>query len=98
MIELFFKFCIAIRAEIQAVIDGGADRNDNALKMAPHTAAEVCGDTWTHPYPREQAAFPVASLRTAKFWPSVGRIDNPYGDKNLVCSCPDVSTYAGAGT
>jgi glycine dehydrogenase len=91
------RFCdamISIRAEIQAVIDGGADRNDNALKMAPHTAAEVCGDSWAHPYPREQAAFPVASLRTGKFWPSVGRIDNPYGDKNLVCSCPDISNYS----
>jgi glycine dehydrogenase len=91
------RFCdamIAIRAEIDAVISGAADREDNVLKNAPHTAAEVASDTWTHPYPREQAAFPVPALRANKFWPSVGRIDNNYGDRNLVCSCPPVSAYA----
>jgi glycine dehydrogenase len=85
---------LAIRAEIQAVIDGRADRSDNVLKGAPHTAEEVCGNAWPHAYPREAAAFPVAGLRRSKFWPSVGRIDNTYGDKNLVCACPPPSAYS----
>src|SRR5213075_645964 len=87
------RFCdamIAIRAEIQAVIDGRADPKDNVLKNAPHTAAAVSADDWRHAYSREQAAYPLAFVRAAKFWPSVGRIDNPYGDRNLMCSCPPV--------
>jgi glycine cleavage system P protein (glycine dehydrogenase) len=91
------RFCdamIAIRAEIQAVIDGKADRRDNVLKNAPHTAAVVAADAWTHPYSREQAAFPLPFVRAHKHWPSVGRIDNPYGDRNLICSCPPIETYA----
>ena len=90
------RFCdamIAIRAEIQDVIDRRADRVDNVLKNAPHTAADVSSDAWVHPYSREQAAYPVPSLRLNKFWPSVGRIDNNYGDRNLVCSCPPMSAY-----
>ena len=90
------RFCdamIAIRGEIQAVIDGSADRADNVLVNAPHTAAAVTADAWTHPYSREQAAFPLPFVRARKFWPSVGRIDNPYGDRNLMCSCPPVSDY-----
>jgi glycine dehydrogenase len=85
---------IRIRQEIQAVIAGTADPKDNVLKNAPHTAAAVSSDTWTHPYSREAAAFPLSFLRTHKFWPSVGRIDNPYGDRNLMCSCPPVAAYA----
>jgi glycine dehydrogenase len=91
------RFCdamIAIRGEIDAVINGESDRADNPLKNAPHTVAEVCADTWTHAYTREQAAFPVPTLRQRKFWPSVARIDNPYGDRNLVCSCAPVAAYA----
>jgi len=91
------RFCdamIAIRSEIQAVIDGKADPKDNVLKNAPHTAAAVSADDWSHPYSREQAAYPVAFLRAAKFWPSVGRIDNPFGDRNLMCSCPPVEAFA----
>jgi glycine dehydrogenase len=91
------RFCdamIAIRGEIQAVIDGRLDRVDNPLKNAPHTAEAVAADTWAHPYTREQAAFPLPSLRSNKFWPSVGRIDNPHGDRNLVCSCPGADAYA----
>ena len=91
------RFCdalIAIRREIQDVIDGKADPKDNVLKNAPHTAAAVMADTWTHPYTREQAAFPLPFVRANKFWPSVGRIDNPYGDRNLVCSCPPIEEYA----
>jgi len=90
------RFCdamIAIRAEIEEVITGKADPKDNVLKNAPHTAAAVASDAWTHPYPREQAAFPLPFVRERKFWPSVGRIDNPYGDRNLICSCPPVDSY-----
>jgi glycine cleavage system P protein (glycine dehydrogenase) len=90
------RFCdamIAIRSEIQAVIDGRADPKDNVLKNAPHTAAAVSADDWRHAYPREQAAYPLPFVRAAKFWPSVGRIDNPYGDRNLMCSCPPVEAF-----
>jgi len=91
------RFCdalIAIRSEIQAVIDGKADPKDNVLKNAPHTAAAVSSDDWTHPYTREQAAFPLPFVRANKFWPAVGRIDNPYGDRNLICVCPPMEEYA----
>jgi len=95
--EALDRFCdalIAIRREIQDVIDGKADPKDNVLKNAPHTAAAVMADTWTHPYTRGQAAFPLPFVRANKFWPSVGRIDNPYGDRNLMCSCPPIEEYA----
>ncbi len=84
------RFCDAllqIRHEIQEIIDGAADKADNVLKNAPHTAAEVCGDEWQHGYSREKAAFPLPYLRQNKFWPAVARIDNTYGDRNLVCVC-----------
>jgi glycine dehydrogenase len=87
------RFCEAmlhIKLEIDAIAEGRADRVDNVLKNAPHTAEAVAATAWTHPYSRETAAFPVPSLRTRKFWPSVGRIDNPYGDRNLFCSCPPI--------
>jgi glycine dehydrogenase len=87
------RFCdavIRIREEIRAIEQGRADRSDNVLKHAPHTIAAVATDAWNHPYPREQAAFPVAGLRENKFWPAVGRIDNPWGDRNLFCTCPPV--------
>jgi glycine dehydrogenase len=90
------RFCdamIAIRAEIEDVIKGKADPKDNLLKNAPHTSSSVASDNWGHPYPREQAAFPLPFVRERKFWPSVGRIDNPYGDRNLMCSCPPVEEY-----
>ena len=90
------RFCdalIAIRAEIDAVVSGAADAVDNVLKNAPHTAAVVSADTWTHPYTREAAAYPLPWVRAHKFWPSVGRIDNPYGDRNLVCVCPPMEAY-----
>ena len=91
------KFCdamILIHGEIQAVIDGSADKEDNVLKNAPHTAQMVISDEWSHPYSREQAAYPVSSLRSHKFWPSVGRIDNVHGDRNLVCSCVGMEAYS----
>lgn len=87
------RFCDAllqIRQEIQEVMDGKADKQDNVLKNAPHIAVEVSGDNWKHPYPREKAAFPLPYLKRHKFWPAIGRIDNTYGDRNVVCVCPPV--------
>ena len=91
------RFCdamIAIRTEIQEIELGTADAADNVLKMAPHTVAEVTADEWSHPYTRAQAAFPADGLRDAKLWPTVARVDNAYGDRNLVCSCPPMEAYA----
>ncbi len=79
---------IAIRSEIRAIEEGKMDRADNPLKNAPHTAAAVSADHWPHKYSRELAAYPAEWCRQHKFWPSVGRVDNPYGDRNLVCTCP----------
>ena len=91
------RFCdamIAIRGEIQDVIDGTADPKDNVLKHAPHTAAAVSADDWSHAYSRQRAAYPLPFVRERKFWPAVGRIDNPYGDRHLMCACPPVDAYA----
>jgi glycine dehydrogenase len=85
---------IAIRQEIAAVERGEMDKANNPLKHAPHTMHVVSATDWARPYPREQGAFPAPWTRTHKFWPSVGRVDNPYGDRNLVCTCPPVSEYA----
>jgi glycine dehydrogenase len=90
------RFCdamIAIREEIRAVEEGRMDREDNPLRHAPHTAAVVLSDTWKHAYSRELAAFPLRSLREAKYWPPVGRADNVYGDRNLFCSCIPLEDY-----
>ncbi len=90
------RFCdalLAIRQEIDDVVSGRADARDNVLKNAPHTAAQVTADTWSHPYSREQAAYPLAWVKANKFWPHVGRIDNPYGDRNLMCICPPMEAY-----
>jgi glycine dehydrogenase len=83
---------IHIRGEIEAVVTGKADAEDNVLKNAPHTAAAVTATQWTHPYTRDEAAFPLPWVRERKFWPAVGRIDNPYGDRNLFCSCPPIES------
>ena len=92
------RFCdamIAIRAEIQAVIDGKADaEGQRAQERAAHGRRRSTADEWTHPYSREQAAFPLPFVRANKFWPAVARIDNPYGDRNLVCACPPMEAYA----
>jgi glycine dehydrogenase len=91
------RFCdalIAIRDEIRAVEDGKMPRDDNPLKNAPHTALAVTASEWSHPYSREQAAFPTAATRARKFWPAVGRINNAQGDRHLVCTCPPVEQYA----
>jgi glycine dehydrogenase len=93
------RFCdamIAIRAEIAAIAEGRADRADNALRNAPHTAMEVMADIWRHPYSRGQAAYPVPGIAEAKYWPPVKRVDNAYGDRNLVCTCAPLSAYAEA--
>ena len=90
------RFCdalIRIREEIRQIEEGRADRTDNPLKHAPHPAAAIASDTWPHKYGREQAAFPAPWAKDHKFWPAVARIDNPYGDRNLVCTCPPVDTY-----
>ncbi len=84
---------IAIREEIRAVEEGRLDRHDNPLKMAPHTAEEIAADGWSHAYGREQAAFPAPWVRERKFWPAVGRVDNVWGDRNLICTCPPVEAY-----
>ncbi len=90
------RFCdamIAIRAEAAAIERGEISREDNPLKNAPHTLADITAAEWTHPYSREQAVYPLPWLRENKFWTSVNRIDNVYGDKHLVCSCPAVDSY-----
>ena len=91
------RFCdamISIHGEMQAVANGESDKANNPLKHAPHTAQVVCGEEWPHPYSRETAAFPDRHTRASKFWPSVGRVDNVYGDRNLVCSCVGMEAYA----
>lgn len=91
------RFCdamIAIHAELEDVCSGIADRSDNMLKNAPHTQHVVSADVWSHPYSRQQAAFPLPWVRDRKFWPSAGRVDNAYGDRVLICSCPSVEEYA----
>ncbi len=93
------RFCdalIAIRGEAREIESGALSRTDNPLKHAPHTLESVVSDNWAHAYSREQAAFPLAWVRERKFWPAVGRVDNAYGDRNLVCSCPPIEEYVSA--
>jgi len=90
------RFCdamISIRAEIDAIATGKGDRQNNLLKNAPHTTRQIASEKWEHPYSREQAAFPAPWTREHKFWPSVARIDNVYGDRNLFCSCPPIEEF-----
>jgi len=93
-LDRFIDAMIAIRGEIRAVEEGRMDRRDNALSNAPHTAQMLLASEWTHPYTREQAAYPLPALRARKYWPPVRRADNVHGDRNLVCSCPPVEDYA----
>ena len=96
-LEELDRFCdamLAIRDEIEDVVEGRADPVDNVLKNAPHTAAEVASDEWTHPYSRQAAAFPRPFVAENKVWPAVGRIDDAYGDRNLMCACPPLDEYA----
>ena len=81
---------IAIREETAAIESGQIDPQNNPLRRAPHTLAAVTAEVWDRPYSRAEAAFPLAEQRQSKFWPAVSRIDNAYGDRNLLCSCPSV--------
>ncbi|MGD1850972.1 MAG: glycine dehydrogenase (aminomethyl-transferring), partial [Cyanophyceae cyanobacterium] len=90
------RFCyalIAIRQEIAAIATGKFTSDNNPLKHAPHTATGLLQANWDHPYSREEAAYPAPWTRESKFWPTVGRIDNVYGDRNLMCSCAPLSDY-----
>jgi glycine dehydrogenase len=92
-LDRFVHAMVAIREEIRAIENGDVDREDNVVKMAPHTAREVASSTWEHPYTREAAAYPSPEMETRKFWSPVARVDNAYGDRNLVCSCPPLSAF-----
>ena len=94
-LDRFVEALVAIRGEINEIAGGAWPKDDNPLKHAPHTLDVVLHDGWSRPYSRERAAFPLAWVRERKFWPAVGRVDNAYGDRNLVCSCPPVEEYAG---
>jgi len=90
------RFCDAllhIRKEIEEIENGTYPKDDNVLKNAPHTAASVMSDDWKHPYSREKAAYPVAWVKANKFWPSVGRVNNTHGDRQLICTCPPIESY-----
>ena len=93
-LDRFVEAMVAIRAEIRAVEQGRMDKADNPLKNAPHTAEEIAAAEWTHPYSREQAAFPLPFVRAHKYWPPVKRVDNVHGDRNLVCTCAPLEDYA----
>lgn len=95
-IDRFCEAMIAIAGEMNAIAAGDLDANDNVMKNAPHTVGMVTADEWTHPYSREDAAWPVASLRDWKFWSPVGRVDNVHGDRNLVCTCEGMDAYTEA--
>ena len=92
-LDRFCEAMIKIREEIKEIENGKADKANNVLKHAPHTAEIIVSDSWDRPYSRERAAYPVPALRGYKFWPAIGRIDSVYGDKNLVCTCGTVSDY-----
>ena len=92
-IDRFCDAMISIRNEIKEVEEGKAAKGNNVLSHAPHTAAIICGDTWDRPYSRNQAAYPVEYIRDNKFWPFVSRVDNVGGDRNLICTCPDISEF-----
>jgi len=90
------RFCdalISIYEEIKAIEAGKSDRLDNPLKNAPHTQKLVCSDDWNHSYTRQEAAFPLAYVARNKFWPAVSRVNNTYGDRNLICSCEPTEAY-----
>ena len=84
---------LAIREEIRAIEEGRADTDSNVLRNAPHPVDVVCADDWSFPYSRDDAAYPVPGLRVKKFWPTVARLDDVYGDRNVVCSCPPMESW-----
>jgi len=91
------RFCdalLSIREEIKDIEEGRADKKNNLLKNAPHTQFAICTDSWSRPYSRDKAAFPLEFVRQNKFWPSVARVNNTVGDRNLICVCEPTSAYA----
>jgi glycine dehydrogenase len=92
-IDRFCDAMISIHAEMEAIANGKGDARNNPLKNAPHTSHQIAAEKWDHPYSRENAAFPAPWTREHKFWPSVARIDNVYGDRNLFCSCPPIEAF-----
>ena len=92
-LDRFCEAMIAIKNEINQVLDGSLDANDNPMKNAPHTAEAVTSDDWQHGYSRQMAAYPASWLKEHKYWPSVGRVDNAFGDRNLICRCPTVYEF-----
>ena len=92
-LDRFVEALVYIYKEMKEIAVGTADREDNVLKTAPHTSKEIASDKWDHKFSRRKAVFPLPYLKENKFWPPVGRIDNPYGDRNLVCSCPPMESY-----
>ncbi len=90
----FIEAMIKIKEEIEHIESGRWSATDNPLKNAPHTVRVIAKEAWDHPYTRDEAAFPLPWLRAGKIWPTVGRIDNPYGDRNLACNCPPVEAFA----
>jgi glycine dehydrogenase len=95
-IDRFIEAMLNIREEIAAVESGKSDREDNALRNAPHPMVDFM-DQWTHTYSRDSAAYPVAGLKNSKFWAPVSRVDNVYGDRNLICSCPPPEAWISSG-
>ncbi|MBX3102493.1 MAG: aminomethyl-transferring glycine dehydrogenase [Bacteroidetes bacterium] len=93
-LDRFCEAMIAIRGEIQQILDGKADKHSNVLKNAPHTVGEATASEWDFPYSREEAVFPLPYTRVSKFWPAVARVNNSHGDRNLVCACPPIEAYA----
>ncbi|HTA62704.1 MAG TPA: glycine dehydrogenase (aminomethyl-transferring), partial [Bacteroidia bacterium] len=92
-LDRFCEAMITIRKEIQEIADGKFDKTDNVIKNAPHTAKLVVSDNWNKTYNREKAAYPLKWVKANKFWPSVARVDNAYGDRNLVCACLPIEAY-----
>jgi Glycine cleavage system protein P (pyridoxal-binding), C-terminal domain len=95
-LDRFCEAMISIHQEIREIAEGKLDRTDNPLKNAPHTQHAVIVTEWNHGYNRERAVFPLPYTRESKFWPAVGRVNNTYGDRNLICTCEPVSSYAEA--
>ena len=93
-IDRFCEALISIKDEILKIADGRYHQSDNPIINAPHTAAHIASDNWPHRYSRNEAVYPANHLKTHKYWPPVGRIDNAFGDRNLICTCPPASEYS----
>ena len=93
-LDRFIQAMLCIRDEIRQIEDGRWPADDNPLVNAPHTAAFTLSDSWAHPYSRQEGCLPVAGQAASKYWPPVARVDNVYGDRNLICTCPPLSSYS----